>query len=137
MKYMLDTNICIYLIKKRPTEVINRFKHFSVGDICISSVTLAELTYGVEKSQHRQKNRVALEGFLLPLEVMHFDQQAAFSYGRIRTYLEKKGTPIGPLDLMIAAHAQSLKAILVTNNKKEFLRVPEVEIEDWTHPVIA
>jgi tRNA(fMet)-specific endonuclease VapC len=99
-------------------------------------VTLAELTYGVEKSQHHHKNKAALEDFLLPLEVMLFDQKAAIYYGHIRTYLEKKGTPIGPLDLMIAAHAQSSNAILVTNNKKEFLRVPELEIEDWTHPVM-
>jgi tRNA(fMet)-specific endonuclease VapC len=132
MKYMLDTNICIYLIKKHPKEVINKFKHFSVGDICISSVTLAELMYGVEKSQHRHKNKTALEGFLLPLEIKQFDEDAALLYGRIRTDLEKKGTPIGPLDLMIAAHAQSLKIVLVTNNKKEFSRVPTLKIEDWT-----
>lgn len=133
MKYMLDTNICIYIIKKHPENVLRKFKNYSLGDICISSVTFAELMYGVEKSQHQQKNREALEEFTLPLEIIPFDDDAAKHYGSIRTYLEKKGEIIGPLDLMIAAHAQSLNSILVTNNKKEFSRIPKIKIEDWVH----
>lgn len=131
MKYMLDTNICIYIIKKQPENVLKKFKSFNVGDICISSVTLAELMYGVEKSNYPQKNRAALEEFILPLEIMSFDDSAAYHYGYIRTCLEKKGLPIGSLDLMIAAHAECLNSILVTNNKKEFSRVPKLKIENW------
>ncbi len=131
MKYMLDTNICIYIIKKKPEKVLKKFETFNVGDICISSVTLAELMYGVEKSQHQQKNRVALEEFVLPLEIMPFDDSAAYCYGHIRAHLEKKGKPIGAMDLMIAAHAESLNSILVTNNKKEFSRVPKLKVENW------
>jgi tRNA(fMet)-specific endonuclease VapC len=130
---MLDTNICIYLIKKQPEGVLNKFRSFNIGDICMSSVTFSELMYGVEKSQHPQKNKSALEEFILPLEVLPFDDQSARHYGHIRAYLERKGTPIGPLDLMIAAHAQSINAILVTNNVKEFTRVPKLKIEDWVH----
>lgn len=133
MKFMLDTNICIYIIKKHPDKVIHKFKGLEVGDLCISSVTFAELAYGVEKSQHHEKNKSALEEFTLPLEIMTFDDQAALHYGHIRASLEKKGTPIGLLDLIIAAHARSLNAILVTNNKKEFARVPKLVIEDWVH----
>ena len=132
MKYMLDTNICIYIIKQRPEKVFERFKACEVGDIGISSITLCELMYGVEKSQYQQKNKTALESFVLPLEIKTFDEMAAPSYGYIRTYLEKKGTPIGSLDLMIAAHASCLDSILVTNNEKEFSRVPNLKIENWT-----
>ncbi len=131
MKYMLDTNICIYIIKKQPESVLKKFKSFNVGDICISSVTLAELMYGVEKSHHPQKNKNALEEFILPLEIVPFDDMAAYHYGHIRAYLEKKGKSIGPLDLMIAAHAECLNSILVTNNKKEFSRIPKLNIENW------
>lgn len=131
MKYMLDTNICIYIIKKQPDHVLKKFKTFKMGDICISSVTLAELVHGVEKSQHHQKNKTALEEFVLPLEIMPFDDLAAYQYGHIRAYLEKKGTPIGPLDLMIAAHADCLNFVLVTNNLKEFSRVPKLKLENW------
>lgn len=131
---MLDTNICIYLIKKKPEIVLKKFKSFAIGDICISSVTLSELCYGVEKSQHHQKNKSALEEFILPLDIAPYDDKSAYYYGHIRTYLEKKGTPIGALDLMIAAHAQSINAILVTNNAKEFSRVPKLKIENWVAP---
>jgi tRNA(fMet)-specific endonuclease VapC len=133
MKYMLDTNICIYIIKKQPENVLKKFKSFDVGDICISSVTLAELRYGVEKSHHQKKNKAALEEFTLPLEVMAFDAEAACCSGHIKAYLEKKGTPIGSLDLMIAAHVHCLKSILVTNNTKEFSCIPKLKIEDWVH----
>lgn len=131
MRYMLDTNMCIYIIKKNPKHVLERFNAFSLGDICISSVTLAELMYGVEKSQHHQENKAALEQFTLPLEVLPFDDSAASHYGKIRTYLEKQGQPIGPMDLMIAAHAQCTHMTLVTNNMKEFTRIPQLLVENW------
>ncbi len=131
MSYMLDTNICIYLIKKQPEHVCNHFKSIRVGEICISSVTLAELMYGVEKSQHHEKNRVALEEFILPLDIMPFDDDSARQYGRIRSELQKKGTPIGALDMMIASHALRLNMTLVTNNVSEFSRVPHLNIENW------
>jgi tRNA(fMet)-specific endonuclease VapC len=131
MKYMLDTNICIYLIKKQPVNVIKKFRSLGLDDICISSITFAELMYGVEKSQHHQKNKLALEEFILPLTIASFDENASRHYGSIRSHLEKKGTPIGSLDLMIAAHAQAINSILVTNNVKEFSRVPKLKIENW------
>jgi tRNA(fMet)-specific endonuclease VapC len=128
---MLDTDICIYLIKKSPSSFIKKFSSFSSGEIGISSVTMAELYYGAHKSQHQEKNLLALQNFFLPLEILSFDDQAAIAYGEIRTYLQKKGTPIGALDLMIAAHAQSMGLKLVTNNSKEFCRVPSLLIENW------
>lgn len=131
MKYMLDTNICIYIIKKKPPHVLKKFTACELGDICISSVTSAELHYGIQKSLHPHKNKIALDQFMLPLEVRDFDDLAAEKYGEIRVYLEKKGTPIGSMDMMIAAHAASLNITLVTNNKKEFKRVPKLAIEDW------
>jgi len=133
MKYMLDTNICIYIIKQQPESVIKKFLRLKPGDVCMSSITLAELQYGVEKSHHRQQNKTALEEFLAPLEILPFDEEAAEHYGHIRAALEKKGTLIGSLDMMIAAHAQSQGSILVTNNKKEFIRVHGLKIEDWVH----
>lgn len=132
MKYLLDTNICIYIIKQKPEQVIRKFRTFAVGDVCISSVTLAEMMYGIEKSLYPPQNKAALEAFILPLEIMPFEEVAAYHYGRIRAQLERQGMPIGPLDLMIAAHADCLNAILVTNNKREFLRIPQLKIEDWT-----
>lgn len=131
MKYMLDTNMCIYIIKKKPVQVLNKLITLNMADVCISSVTLAELMYGVQKSQYQEKNIAALEEFISPFEIMSFDDEAAIKYGDIRFFLENIGLPIGPLDLMIAAHAQSLNSILVTNNKKEFSRVPNLNIEDW------
>lgn len=131
MIFLLDTNTCIYLIKKRPPEVIHRFEEHTVGDIGISSVTAAELYFGVEKSQRPAQNRAALEQFLLPLVVADFDYTAAISYGRIRSALEKRGTPIGPLDTLIAAHAISLSLTLVTSNVREFSRIPDLKVENW------
>jgi len=132
MKYLLDTNICIYIIKNNPITVLNHFNSLVPGDIIISSITLAELRYGVEKSSHKEKNESALNEFIIPLEVAPFDEQATHFYGKLITYLEMKGTLIGALDLMIASHAQSLDVILVTNNIKEFSRVPKLKIENWT-----
>jgi tRNA(fMet)-specific endonuclease VapC len=131
MKYLLDTDICIYIIKQHPPSALKRFKSLSLGDLGISSITFAELLYGVEKSQQQQKNLTALEEFTLPLEILPFDDRAAQQYSVIRAQLEKKGLPIGPLDLMIAAHALSLDAIIVTNNLKEFSRIPTLKIENW------
>jgi tRNA(fMet)-specific endonuclease VapC len=132
MKFLLDTNICIYMIKKEPLSVLERLKHLTPDDIGISSVTVAELYYGVEKSQHAKKNKTALEKFLTPFEVLSFDDSAALCYGHIRAKLESIGQPIGPLDFMIAAHAISLKLTLISNNLKELIRVPGLKVENWT-----
>ena len=131
MKLMLDTNICIYLIKRQPPSIIERFLAHPVGDIGISSITAAELAYGVSKSRHASKNRHALEQFFVPLQVAGFDQAAAWSYGRLREQLEAKGTPIGSMDMLIAAHALSLGARLVSNNLREFRHVPGLRLENW------
>lgn len=131
MKYMLDTNICIYIIKKQPENVLKKFKTLIPSDLCLSSITLGELEYGVQKSQHQHKNHIALQEFILPLSVLPFNEEAAVSYGHLRAALEKQGKPIGALDLIIAAHAKSLKLSLVTNNKKEFMQVPGLKIENW------
>jgi tRNA(fMet)-specific endonuclease VapC len=131
MKVMLDTNICIYLIKQQPPTILERFLAHPVGDIGISSITAAELAYGVSKSRHATKNRHALEQFLAPLEVAAFDQGAAWAYGRLREHLEAKGTPIGSMDMLIAAHALSLGVRLVSNNLREFRRVPGLRLDNW------
>lgn len=130
MKFLLDTNICIYIINERPKRVLDRFQRHSVSDIGISSVTAAELAFGVAKSRSL-KNRAALETFLLPINVAPFDLAAAFIYGDLRAELERRGQPIGPLDLQIAAHAISLEAILITNNEREFKRVPGLKVQNW------
>ena len=132
MKYMLDTNICIYLIKKKPEKVLRHFKAHAIGDIGISSITLAELRYGVEKSQQVQKNRDALYEFLLPLEIADFDDEAAVSYATVRVALAKAGTPVGSMDMLIGAHALSLGATLVTNNVREFKHIKGLKIADWS-----
>ena len=129
--YILDTNICIYIIKRKPVRVFDRFKELPLGAVGISSVTLAEMQYGISKSTKPDKNREALDQFLLPLEILDFDALAAREYGKIRSKLEKEGTLIGSLDMLIAAHAKSMGAILVTNNTKEFSRVADLKIENW------
>lgn len=131
MKYMLDTNICIYAIKQRPEQVFIRLQEHDPEEICISSVTYAELVHGVEKSQAIEKNRLALALLLANIEIVSFDSLAAESYGKIRVDLEKTGTPIGPLDMMIAGHARSLGYTIVTNNTKEFQRVRNLKLENW------
>lgn len=131
MIYLLDTNICIYVIRKRPSQVIKKLTSLSTSDVCISSITLAELEYGVEKSDKPEMNKEALEEFLLPLQIHSFNVPAARSYGRIRALLEKKGLLIGSLDLMIGAHALSLGSVVVTNNVREFSRIPNLTIENW------
>ena len=131
MIYMLDTNICIYVIKKKPEAVLKRFQSLMGNDICISSITLAELEYGVKHSANPAKNQQALIRFLLLINVLPFDANAATKYGEIREHLQKKGTPIGALDMLIASHAKAEDLILVTNNLKEFERVPGLKVENW------
>jgi len=131
VKVLLDTNICIYIIKRQPPAVLERFSGFAIGDVGISVVTLAELEYGVSKSRDVKRNRHALEQFIAPLEVAILDQEAAVMYGTIRAHLEQEGQPIGAMDLLIAAHARSLDVHLVTNNESEFKRVPGLRIENW------
>lgn len=130
MKYLLDTDICIYVINEKPRKVLERFSRHAVGDLGVSSITVAELAFGVEKSGST-RNRGALDAFLLPLEIAPFDLQAALRYGEVRSILEKKGTPVGPLDTLIAAHALGLGVTLVTNNQREFQRVPGLRAENW------
>lgn len=132
MKYMLDTNICIYLIKQKPPKVLKHFKSHSIGDIGISSITLAELRYGVAKSQHVEKNRQALDEFILPLEIEDFNEKAADEYGVVRADLERAGKPIVSMDLLIGAHALALGATLVTNNTREFKQVQNLKVVDWS-----
>ena len=132
MRYMLDTHICIYAIKHKPEQVFMRLQEHDPIDICISSVTYAELVHGVEKSKAIEKNRVALALLLANIEIMNFDSLAAESYGKIRADLEKAGTPIEPLDMMIVGHAKALGYTVVTNNTKEFERVKGLKLENWT-----
>ena len=129
--YMLDTNICIYVIRKKPEQVIERLKQTRISDIGISSITLSELEYGAARSSKPEQNRLALGEFLAPLEILPYDDMAAYEYGKIRAYLERKGTPIGSMDMLIAAHALSVDCSLVTNNVREFNRVPSLNIENW------
>ena len=132
MEYILDTNICIYIIKRKPTIVLEKFKKFPLGSIGISAITLAELQFGIQKSSNPEKNLNALNQFIIPLEIIDFDYNATIEYGIIRAELEKKGTPIGSLDTLIGAHAKSLDLTLVTNNEKEFVRILGLRIENWT-----
>lgn len=133
MKYLLDTNILIYLIKQKPLTVLPRFKQHLPGDIGISSISVAELQYGVAKSSSVRNQRV-LDDWLAMLHQPAFDSAAASEYGSLRAHLETAGTPIGPLDTLIAAHSLALGATLVTNNVREFARVPGLKIENWTLP---
>lgn len=131
LKYMLDTNICIYTIKNKPQKVREAFnQHY--GRICISSVTLMELIYGAEKSCSPEKNLPVVEGFTARLDVLNYDNDAAVHTGQLRAELARAGKPIGPYDAMIAAHARSLGLILVTNNTREFIRVPGLRLDDWS-----
>ncbi|MET0535673.1 MAG: type II toxin-antitoxin system VapC family toxin [Steroidobacter sp.] len=129
--WMLDTDICIALIKRQPRELIAKLRKHQPGEVAISSITLAELHFGVAKSQQREKNRAALDQFLLPLEILPFDDVSSESYGRVRAALEADGTPIGPLDTLIASHALSINATIVTNNVPEFARVRGLRAQNW------
>ena len=132
MKYMLDTNICIYTIKHKPPEVIKNFLRHNPDEMCISSITYAELMHGVEKSQAVERNRMAITLFLSAITILPFNQYAAEEYGKVRAELERKGTPIGPMDMLIAGHARAEELVLVTNNTREFFRVENLKAEDWT-----
>jgi len=127
---LLDTNTCIYIINNRPPNVLDRFKTYKAGEIGISSIAASELAYGVATSGS-SKNRNALDMFLAPLQILSFDSQCLWFYAELRTSLEKNGLPIGPMDTLIAAHALSINGTLVTNNTKEFSRVPKLKIENW------
>ena len=130
MRYMLDTNICIHVINARPPLVLERFRREQLGSICVSSVTAAELAFGVAKSGSL-RNREALEMFLAPLEVLPFDNAVMWHYADLRAELERRGEPIGTLDTMIAAHAMAYNTTLVSNNTREFSRVAGLSLENW------
>jgi tRNA(fMet)-specific endonuclease VapC len=127
---LLDTNICIYIINAKPAAVLKRFEQYRMGDIGLCSVVAAELAFGVAKSGSA-RNRQALDMFLAPLTVLPFDADAIWVYGDLRAHLERQGTPIGSLDTMIAAHALSQRAPLVTNNTREFAKVPGLVLDSW------
>ncbi len=131
MKYLLDTDVCIYLIKKRPSSVLEKLHACHAGDVGVSAVTVAELRYGASKSQRPKQNHEALDQFLAPFDLVAFDNGAAVTYGEIRAHLEKTGDPIGPLDMLIAAQARNLGVTLVTNNVREFRKVKGLKIEAW------
>lgn len=130
-KYLLDTNICIYLIKKKPAYAIERLKKGLKYGVGVSSITLSELEYGVQKSQHIEQNTVNLLHFLAQFEILSFDEQAAIEYGKIRVDLERQGKTIGNMDMLIGAHAKSTGSLLVTNNEKEFKRIKGLSLENW------
>ncbi|MDA3926380.1 MAG: type II toxin-antitoxin system VapC family toxin [Kiritimatiellae bacterium] len=131
MRYMLDTNICIYIIKQSPPSVYERFQNLRIGDIGVSAITFYELQFGIAKSQRPKQNQLALTEFLAPLEILDLPAEAAPIFGELRAFLQKQGTPIGNYDLLIAAHALHLGATLITNNVNEFERVPSLNIENW------
>ena len=132
MNYLLDTNICVLLIRQKSPQVLTKLTSHPITDITISAITVAELQYGVQKSSRPAQNQQALDQFLLPLSIIPFDENDAVSYGQIRTNLEVQGLPIGALDTLIATQAVQYSLILVTNNVREFARIPGLVIEDWT-----
>lgn len=132
MLYLLDTNTCIYIIKRSPSHVYRRFGRLRVGDVGISAITHCELQFGVANSSKPEENQLTLTEFLGPLDVLDFPSAAAPLFGEIRAHLRRVGTPIGNYDLLIAAHALHLAVTLVTSNTREFSRVPDLRIEDWT-----
>jgi len=131
MKYMLDTNTCIAIMKKRPSELKTKLKRIPIGEIGVSSIVVAELWYGICQSQKPKDNEEALNDFLSYVTVLDWPLHAAPVYGKIRTELKKKRTPIGAMDLLIAAHALALNMVVVTDNVKEFRRVAKLKVENW------
>lgn len=129
--YLLDTDICIYIINRRPSHVVERVKQLQPHQVKISAVTLAELEYGASKSSNREKNRSALIRFVSAFDIIEFNDSDAELYGLIRAGLEKKGQVIGPYDMQIAAQAVTRDLILVTNNTAEFERIPDLKLENW------
>jgi len=132
LTHLLDTNICVMILRRRGLKALARLQEMTPGSVGVSTITVSELEHGAGKSLDPQRNRAAVQQFLIPLEIADYDSIAASHYGEIRSALEKAGTPIGPLDTLIAAHARSLNAILVTHNLKEFRRVPELRVVDWS-----
>jgi tRNA(fMet)-specific endonuclease VapC len=132
--YMLDTDISSYIMKRSNDAVLDRLRRVAVQDVCISAVTKSELMYGVEVSPHRQQDQAALDAYLRHVAVLDYPGDAALHYGRIRAALKLNGTMIGANDLFIAAHAQALGLMLVTNNTREFGRVQDLTLENWTEP---
>ena len=130
MIYLLDTNICIYVINHKPQQVFERFKQYQLGQLAISSITASELAFGVEKSGS-ERNKQALNKFLSPLEILPYNEQAIWHYAKLRQYLQSTGKTIGSLDMLIAAHALALDVVLVTNNIKEFERIDGLKLENW------
>lgn len=131
MKWMLDTDVCIAIIKRKPESVLKKLRGKSIGQVGISAITLSELTFGVAKSSRREQASEALSEFIIALEIAAFESDAAAAYGEVRASLEARGTPIGPLDTLIGAHALSLDATLVTHNTREFSRIQRLRLEDW------
>jgi len=131
LKYLLDTNICIYITKKKPHSVLEQFSKLSVGDVAMSTITYSELRYGAEKSQHRKLNLNRLEELTHLIPPMPIPTDTGEYYGKIRSDLQKKGKIIGNNDLWIAAHALASRVTLVTNNTKEFKRISGLKIENW------
>lgn len=131
LKYLLDTNICIYIAKHSPIHIFNRFEKLVIGEACMSMITYGELFYGVYKSQHSKKNMALLQELISIIPPLPMPVEAGKHYGHIRSMLEQKGTPIGNNDTWIAAHALSLDVTLVTNNMKEFTRIPHLHVENW------
>lgn len=131
MTFMLDTNICIYAVKRKPERVLQRLKDALNQGVCISAITYSELEHGVEKSAYPEKNRASLFQFLSILDILPYDDRAGAEYGKICAYLQKQGTPIGTMDMLIAAHAKAEGLTLVTNNVREFKRVPGLRVENW------
>jgi len=134
MSYLLDTNICVLLIRQTSQRVIARLTQHAFNEIAVSALTVAELQYGVAKSAQPAQNQQALDYFLLPFTLLTFDEGVAPMYGEIRVFLERQGTPIGAIDMLLAAQALSQKRVFVTNNTREFARVPGLIVEDWTQP---
>jgi len=131
MKFMLDTCILIHIIRERNLNIIRMLRTKMTGEVHVSAVTVAEMEYGAAKSSRPDENRDALYQFLSPLNILPFDQNAAYEYGLIRSYLERKGMIIGSLDMMIVAHARSIPATIVSDNVREFERVPGLTVENW------
>lgn len=131
MKFLLDTNICIYIIKNKPSQVIEKFKAINADQVFISSITISELRYGCEKSSFPKKNHLALDDFLTPLNILGYTEDDGNVYGVIRAYTEKKGIVVGGMDLMIAAQSINQRCILITNNTREFERIPGIQLENW------
>ena len=131
MKYLLDTNIIIYIIKQKPKNVLEKFSHLNISDVAISAISVAELFYGVNKSSSKEKNMQALQEFLLPLEIIVFNEDDAFVYGMLRSDLEKNGNLIGSMDMLIASQSLAKDLILVSNNTKEFGRIKNLKLENW------